>query len=247
MQNLLNFCAINQDIKTAMRIGNMANTFHKLVVEPSINETGQQPVAITTRLYLQQDPCLRNHSIWRQEGFWDSALFIGIAAELDHREAVLWDDLPVETLREEVVGIHNIVFGQLGTMAVTMHEVGLSHVEVAKKLTKMSRLAQLNEDQIFELLKTARSTFQTKSPSTVDATEPEVNAGVQADASIMSYQISSLPPAPSSSTTNSPPAKPSSQKTANTANTSSKPKTGLTPVKVQLGQADMDSDEYAVL
>ena len=90
-----------------MRISNMANTFHKLLVESNLSEEAGVTASnrsITTRLYLQQDPCLRNHAIWRQEGFWDSALFIGIAAELDHRDAVLWDDLPAETLREEVVG-----------------------------------------------------------------------------------------------------------------------------------------------
>jgi hypothetical protein len=80
-----------------------------------------------------------------------------------------------------VAAIQNIVFGQLGTMAVTMHEIGLSHIDVsaarssycgiiffvlqvAKRLTKMSRVAQLNEDQILDLLKTVRHTYKLPEP-----------------------------------------------------------------------------------
>jgi hypothetical protein len=47
----------------------MANTFHRW--ESAGAELDR------SKTYLQQDPSLRSHPIWREEGFWDSALFQG--------------------------------------------------------------------------------------------------------------------------------------------------------------------------
>jgi hypothetical protein len=44
----------------------------------------------------------------------DSFLLSGLAAELRHSESVLWDDLRPDILREGVIRVHNIIFGQLG-------------------------------------------------------------------------------------------------------------------------------------
>ena len=39
---------------------------------------------------------------------------------------VRWDDMPAEALREAVMGVHNLIFGQLGALSMTMHELGLA-------------------------------------------------------------------------------------------------------------------------
>lgn len=121
-------------------------------VSDSVIPTSSEPSEPAKR-FLQQESSLRNHVIWRSEGFWDAALMEGLAAELDFREPVVWDELGADELREAVVGnshfqnlfrqpnprifnagIHNIVFGQLGTLAFTMHAVGLSQNEVSSFL-----------------------------------------------------------------------------------------------------------------
>lgn len=53
--------------------------------------------------------------------------------------AVRWDDLPAEALREAVMGVHNIVFGQLGALALAMHELGLAFCEAERTVLEMSR------------------------------------------------------------------------------------------------------------
>lgn len=98
-------------------------------VEPVSTHTSVNTPSLR-REYLQQEPELRDHSIWRAEGFWDAALMEGLSQELDHRDPVLWDELSSESLNEAIIDIHNVVFGQLGTMAFTMHGVGLSALEV---------------------------------------------------------------------------------------------------------------------
>lgn len=37
-----------------------------------------------------------------------------ISAQMQFTTPVIWDDMVADTLREAVVDIHNIVFGQLG-------------------------------------------------------------------------------------------------------------------------------------
>lgn len=59
---------------------------------------------ISTKLYIQQQPVIRHHVLWREEGFWDAYLMNGLASELEKRgKAVLWDELSIEALQETVL------------------------------------------------------------------------------------------------------------------------------------------------
>ncbi len=80
--------------------------------------------------YLQAEAKLNGHPIWRKAGFWELALQEGILAQMDLNERTVWDELNPEALREAVIGVHNIVFGQLGTLSFAMHDLGLSAEEV---------------------------------------------------------------------------------------------------------------------
>jgi hypothetical protein len=97
-----------------------------------------------------------------------------ISAQLQFTSPVVWDEMLADTLREAVVDIHNIVFGQLGTLAFTMHEIGLSFEEVQGTILELSRGAQLVEDQEHDLLKSIRKTFNMlhteRNPSITDET-----------------------------------------------------------------------------
>lgn len=82
-----------------------------------------------------------------------------ISAQMQFTTPVIWDDMVADTLREAVVDIHNIVFGQLGTLAFTMQEIGLSFEEVQGTILELSRGAQLVEDQEHDLMKSIRKTY----------------------------------------------------------------------------------------
>jgi hypothetical protein len=152
MKVFLDYCEHRSDVKSAMRIANMANTFHK---------------DTCNKEYLQNELILRDHKIWKGAGFWKDALLAGIAQQMDLIESVKWDDLSLEALREVVVGVHNIIFGQLGTIAFTMHELGLTLEQVEKNAVTMCRHYQLTEDQEQELLASIRATFSAEDKAAV--------------------------------------------------------------------------------
>jgi hypothetical protein len=142
--------------------------------------------------YIQREEDISQHQLWSQDGFWEDALMIGLKAQLDMMDPVLWDDLDSDLLKEKVLGkppppsvlhlliatlaLHNMIFGQLGTLAFTMHEMGLPELDVGtssscsphrsslasapqveKLILSLSEGAQLGEDQQLELLKSIRS------------------------------------------------------------------------------------------
>ena len=78
---------------------------------------------------------------------------------MNNFEAKLWDELGQEALREAVLGVHNIVFGQLGVIAFTMHELDMPCEHVEKVILRMSREAQLAEEQEVDLLRSIRATY----------------------------------------------------------------------------------------
>jgi hypothetical protein len=155
---------------SAMRISNMANTFHfldpdidmnsNIIVsnnnntQVQVNNTSSEPCSPTgsapnttvdKRHYLQSECSIREHSIWRKPGFWVSALRESVLTELQRSPAVHWDELTPEELREAVIGmnytiqqplprnysfsyvlaVHNIIFGQLGSLSFVMQQQGL--------------------------------------------------------------------------------------------------------------------------
>ena len=63
------------------------------------------PIATTRKVYLQSQPSLTQHVIWRKVGFWETALLEGVLAQLRLRgSASQWDELSTDALREEVIG-----------------------------------------------------------------------------------------------------------------------------------------------
>jgi hypothetical protein len=155
MQALLSYCELSDDAKKAMRVLNMANTFylsspsHELTDDAAPSSLPVSP----SKQYLQIDERLKGHPIWRKQHFWENALKEGVFAEMEKMQPSHWDELSPESLKEAIINIHNLVFGQLGTLSLTMHEQsGLEKREVASHVVVMSRKFQLCEDQEFELL-----------------------------------------------------------------------------------------------
>jgi hypothetical protein len=162
MKAMLDYCEQNEEVRAAMRVANMANTYHtcpKLPEETRNGEGEKISLDLVEKHYIQQESMIRNHCLWRQEAFWDAALIQGVAEELEHRDAILWDELSPEEMREEVIGVHNVVFGQLATMTITMHAIGLNRWEVLRKLLRLSRGAQLTVEQENDLVVCVENAF----------------------------------------------------------------------------------------
>jgi len=111
--------------------------------------------------YLQGEKAFMQHTIWRQQGFWDTALLEGTIGLLEQSDSahMSWDELPFDQLREKVIGVHNIVFGQLGSLAFAMHQSGLDFAEVESNVFAMCQRCQLTEDQRFDLINSVRVMF----------------------------------------------------------------------------------------
>lgn len=83
-----------------------------------------------TKHYLQREPDIAHNLIWKSDQFWEDSLSIGLSEQLDMMDKVRWDELDADILKEKIIAIHNMIFGQLGTIAFTMHEMGLSRRQV---------------------------------------------------------------------------------------------------------------------
>lgn len=119
-----------------MRVLNMANTFY-LAQDTSrdeVNTTEEPSPPVTkrhTKQYLQTDERLQRHPIWHKHNFWENALKEGVFAEMEKMEPTYWDELSPDGLNETIINIHNLIFGQLGTLSLTMREQsGLDNREV---------------------------------------------------------------------------------------------------------------------
>lgn len=109
----LDKCFENEDVQSAMRLANMANTFHKYSTEDYVNKlhhvsskyniSGKNDQHI---ILCISSPILCHHRIWYADGFFETALIEGVSSQIRiwATEPVLWDELSPEALREAVVG-----------------------------------------------------------------------------------------------------------------------------------------------
>jgi hypothetical protein len=129
---------------------------------------------VTEKTYLHSDLSIQNHPIWKLPGFWETAVKEDIFQQLNKSPVSPWDELSSEALREAVVNIHTMVFGQLGSLSMSMMEQGFSKSEVitmihdltlfsfhflfyfllqvVHQIKILSKKFQLTEEQEFELL-----------------------------------------------------------------------------------------------
>ena len=136
----------------------MANTFHLKHPESIILDNDE-------RHYILKSDEIKTHPIWRSKGFWEYSLMERISTDLQYGVPVLWDEMSSDGLREAVISIHNIVFGQLGAIAFTMHELGLTYNEVVHTIIDMSNEFQLVEEQEYDLIISIRRTYNLNIPT----------------------------------------------------------------------------------
>jgi hypothetical protein len=147
MRAFLDECEYVKDRASAMRVANMANTFYcvrEVISRQEIGENAgnsiesqenkEQMVAVPTKIYIQREKEIREHRIWRSHRFWEDALQQNVLQQLRLMDSGCWDSMSSAELHESTSGVHNIIFGQLGAMAFTMHELGLSRQQVRDEI-----------------------------------------------------------------------------------------------------------------
>ena len=157
MIHFLSACDKSNDIAGALRAANMANTFyHTLSGIPGAHDKSLGE----NKKYIMHVSEFRGHSIWKSPGFWEHALNETVYQQLALQEALKWDDLGQSVLIENVLNTHTLIFGQLASLAFTMHELGLEFEEVVSKVEKLAKVFELSEDQRIELYGNVESNFQ---------------------------------------------------------------------------------------
>lgn len=136
LSKMLDVCLVEKDVKRAMQVANMGNTFFQMV-----NIDGED-----TKLYLNSQ--LSQHDIWQARQFWEDALMQGVAEQFDMVPEVQWDELTPDALREAVLRVHNTVYGQLGSISLNMKGAGMEKSEVVSFVTGICRRSQLTEEQV---------------------------------------------------------------------------------------------------
>ena len=56
------------------------------------------------KCYIQHEAGIHQHNLWHLDGFWEDALLEGVTSQLNLMEAVLWDELDPDQLKEKVIG-----------------------------------------------------------------------------------------------------------------------------------------------
>lgn len=115
--------------------------------------------------YIVQEHSFRGHTIWRSEKFWERALTGAVRSAISCHEVVLWDDLEQGPLVDLVISTHNLIFGQIVSLAFTMHELGLEFEEVLYRVQDLCKSFELSEDLCAQVYQSIRTTFEEGQPS----------------------------------------------------------------------------------
>jgi len=97
--------------------------------------------------------CVRGHPWWQSQQVWKQALKLNVEHEL--RQCPLqrsWESLPSEALRGQVLRVHNLIFGQLGSLALHMLECGVAREEVKAFIREMCEKMQVGFEQVQALM-----------------------------------------------------------------------------------------------
>ncbi len=151
LECVLGACAELQDIKVAKSVMNMMQTFYV--------------TKKTSVVYLTER--LKRHDLWKNLWFWRDALLLGMDEEMSKcPPAQPWYHLPSAERLEEIRKVHNIIYGQIGTLMYNMSSIGIPRVNIEQFVQHVAQSFELPEHQIHQLQK------QHHGPSNQQASEP---------------------------------------------------------------------------
>lgn len=154
----LDKCQAQNDVRAGQQALLMSNTFFRLSSSTESNSGRRSSTATSmtapTREYLVA--CVRSHPWWQSRQLWEEALKLNVEYELRQcPQQSPWESLSSEALRGQVLRVHNLTFGQLGSLALHMHECGVAREDVRAFVHEMCKEAQLGEEQVQALMEAA--------------------------------------------------------------------------------------------
>jgi hypothetical protein len=100
--------------------------------------------------------CIRGHPWWQSQQVWKQALKLNVEHELSqYPQQRPWESLSSEALRGQVLRVHNLIFGQLGSLALHMLECGVVREEMRAFIREMCAKTQVGEEQVQALMEAA--------------------------------------------------------------------------------------------
>lgn len=174
---LLDKCQAQNDVRAAQQALLMANTFFHLsssaeaesgssgtTTANSTATAGSAPSSSTGQSdnrpaqHQGQDEqpkkeyllaCIRGHPWWQSRQVWREALRLNVEHELSQcPQQRPWESLVSEALRGQVLRVHNLIFGQLGSLVLHMLECGVAREEVRAFVHEMCEESGLVEEQV---------------------------------------------------------------------------------------------------
>lgn len=160
LECVLSACVEARDIKVAKSVMNMMQTFY-VTKKSSSNAV----VHLTDRL--------KRHDIWANLWFWRDALLLGMDEEMSKCPlAHPWYHLPSTERLEEIRKVHNIIYGQLGTLVYNMSSIGIPRVNIGQFVQHVAQSFELPEHQLHQLQKQHPLDFEQQQASS-SSSEPE--------------------------------------------------------------------------
>lgn len=141
---LLDACAEREDNKTAKKVMNMIQTFYR-----TGNVEGQ-------KVYLHAS--LIDHPLWSYPQYWGNALLLSVGEELSKNpQETPWHILPSQERTQLVLGVHNIVFGQVTSFIYHMATFGFSKKQIFQYAQNVCFAYELAEEQRIALFSSVQS------------------------------------------------------------------------------------------
>lgn len=123
---------------------------------PSYNQPAQHQGQDEGRRREYLLACIRGHPWWQSQQVWKQALKLNVEHELRQcPQQRPWESLSSEALRGQVLRVHNLIFGQLGSLAFHMLECGVPREEVRAFIREMCEKTQMGDEQVQALMETA--------------------------------------------------------------------------------------------
>lgn len=100
--------------------------------------------------------CVHGHAWWQSRQVWKEALTLNVEHELSQcPQQRPWESLPSDALRGQVLRVHNLIFGQLGSLALHMLECGVVREEMRAFVREMCEQTQMGAEQVQAMMEAA--------------------------------------------------------------------------------------------
>jgi len=175
LQKKLNSCLeksiTKKEIKNILQILNICNTFyrsqsidHNLSRSEVFLQINYDVPTVDGSLFIQAEPHkqyllqeINHHDIWSDKNFWQDLLQVAISEEYALcSQDIPWYKLNFDELNEVTARIHNIIFGQLASIALNMYQLGISKQTTREFISVMCHHYGIGDEQHIYILRSVQ-------------------------------------------------------------------------------------------